>query len=135
MVNCAHTWFLVAAKTRASFISPMHLLKTEKLPEGENWLYELKIDGCRSVAFKTGGTVHLRSRNNKDFAAAYPGIVGALARLPDETVIDGEIAALDEAGRPSFNALQNLGSNNGPLVYYFFDVMVLDGAEITNRGD
>jgi len=103
------------------------------LPEGENWLYELKIDGYRSVAFKTGGTVHLRSRNNKDFSAAYPGIVDALSGLPDETVIDGEIAAIDEAGRPSFNALQNLGSNNIPLVYYFFDVMVLEARDLTRE--
>jgi len=111
----------------------MLLLKSEKLPEGENWLYELKIDGYRSVAFKTGGTVHLRSRNNKDFSAAYPGIVDALSGLPDETVIDGEIAAIDEAGRPSFNALQNLGSNNIPLVYYFFDVMVLEARDLTRE--
>jgi ATP-dependent DNA ligase len=48
----------------------MLLLKTERLPAGENWLYELKIDGYRSIAFKTGGKVHLRSRNDKDFSAA-----------------------------------------------------------------
>jgi hypothetical protein len=48
----------MATKTKASFISPMLLLKTERLPEGESWLYELKIDGYRSIAFKTGGTVH-----------------------------------------------------------------------------
>jgi ATP-dependent DNA ligase len=93
----------------------MLLLKTEKLPQGENWLYELKVDGYRSIAFKTGGKVHLRSRNDKDFSRAYPAIVKALSGLPDETVIDGEIVALDDTGRPSFNALQNLGSNNVPL--------------------
>jgi DNA ligase D-like protein (predicted ligase) len=107
----------------------MLLLKTEKLPEGENWMYELKIDGYRGIAFKAGGEVHLRSRNNKDFSAAYPEIIRALSTLPDETVIDGEIVALDDAGRPSFNALQNLGSNNVPLLYYIFDVMVLEGRD------
>jgi DNA ligase D-like protein (predicted ligase) len=123
----------VANKTKASFISPMLLLRTEKLPEGENWLYELKVDGYRSIAFKTGGRVHLRSRNDKDFSATYPSILRGLSALPDETVIDGEIVALDEAGRPSFNSLQNWGSSKMPLVYYIFDVMVLQGLDLTRE--
>lgn len=53
-------------KVKAAFIPP-NLLPTDKLPEGANWLYELKLDGFRSVSFKTGGKVRLRSRNNKDF--------------------------------------------------------------------
>lgn len=125
--------FSVANKTKASFISPMLLLKTEQLPEGENWLYELKVDGYRSIAFKTGGKVHLRSRNDKDFSGAYPGIVKGLSGLPEETVIDGEIVALDETGHPSFNALQNFGSNKMPILYYIFDVMVLEGLDLTRE--
>jgi DNA ligase D-like protein (predicted ligase) len=91
---------------------------------------ELKLDGFRAIAFKTGGRVHLRSRNNKDFNGSYPSIVKALADMPDETVIDGEIVALDEAGRPSFSALQNYGSGQIPIVYYVFDVMVLKGINL-----
>ena len=56
-----------------------------------------------------------------------------LAKLPDETVIDGEIVALDEDGRPSFNALQNYGSAATPIVYYVFDVMVLAGRDVMRR--
>src|SRR5947209_3574621 len=108
----------------------MLLVRTEKLPEGPNWLYELKLDGFRAIAFKTGGKVHLRSRNNKDFNASYPSIVKALADMPDETVIDGEIVALDEAGRPSFTALQNSVSSEIPLLYYVFDLMVLEGINV-----
>jgi DNA ligase D-like protein (predicted ligase) len=108
----------------------MLLVRRDKLPEGKNWLYELKLDGYRSVAFKTGGKVHLRSRNNKDFNAAYPSIVKALAAMPDETVIDGEVVALDETGRPSFNALQNYGSSDIPILYYVFDVMVIEGVDV-----
>jgi ATP-dependent DNA ligase len=52
----------MAEKTRAAFIPPMLLLPTDKLPDGANWLYELKLDGFRSVAFRSGGKVHLRSQ-------------------------------------------------------------------------
>jgi bifunctional non-homologous end joining protein LigD len=108
----------------------MLLLRTDSLPSGEQWLYELKLDGYRAVAFKRDGTVHLRSRNDNDFNVRYPGVVEALGKLPDNTVIDGEIVALDEEGRPSFNALQNYGSSVAPVVYYVFDVMVLAGRDV-----
>jgi DNA ligase D-like protein (predicted ligase) len=118
--------------TPARFIEPMLLLRTDRLPEGSDWRYELKLDGFRSIAFKTGGRVHLRSRNDNDFAAKFPDVVKALATMPDETTVDGEIVALD-AGRPSFNALQNYGSSTGPLYYYVFDVMILSGKDVMAR--
>jgi ATP-dependent DNA ligase len=117
-------------KSRARFIEPMLLQRTEKLPEGASWLYELKLDGFRAEAIKSGGRLQLRSRNDKDFNARYPAIAQALAAMPDETVIDGEIVALDESGRPSFNALQNYGASIASLVYYVFDVMILAGKDV-----
>jgi DNA ligase D-like protein (predicted ligase) len=112
----------------------MLLLRGETLPDdGSLWLYEVKYDGFRAVAFKTGGKIHLRSRNDKDFGAKYPALVKALAPMPDETVIDGEIVALDESGRPSFNALQNYGSSNTPLLYFVFDVMMLQGKDVMSE--
>lgn len=122
-----------ALKIKAHFIEPMLLLRTEKLPEGGAWLYELKLDGFRAEGIKCGGRVAFRSRNDKDFNAKYPAIVQALAAMPDETVIDGEIVALDESGRPSFNALQNHGSGPSRLVYYVFDLMVFAGKDVTNE--
>jgi DNA ligase D-like protein (predicted ligase) len=114
-------------KTEATFIEPMLLLRTEKLPDGPDWLHELKFDGYRALAVKSGGKVQLRSRNDNDFSSRYLGIVKALAAMPHETVIDGEVVALDEDGRPSFNLLQNYGSAGAPLHFFIFDVLVLKG--------
>src|SRR4029450_12710852 len=94
----------------ARFIEPMLLLRTDSLPFGERWLYEVKLDGYRAIAFKRNGAVHLPSRNDNDFNARYPAVVEALAKIPENTVIDGEVVAFDQEGRPSFNALQTYGS-------------------------
>jgi bifunctional non-homologous end joining protein LigD len=60
----------------------------------------------------------------------YAAIAKTLQAMPDESVIDGEIVALDEDGRPSFNLLQNYGSSKTPLIYYVFDAMVLAGENV-----
>jgi bifunctional non-homologous end joining protein LigD len=116
-------------KTRAAFVELMLLLRTEKLPEGPDWLYELKFDGYRALAIKAAGKVHLRSRNDKDFMTRYPAIVKALAEMPDDTVIDGEVVALDGGGKPSFNTLQNSGSR-ADIHYFIFDVLILKGQDV-----
>ena len=121
------------AATKAKFIEPMLLLRTDKLPEGPDWLVELKLDGYRCQAIKTGGKIQLRSRNDNDFNSRYPGIAKALASMPDETVIDGEVVALDSDGRPSFNMLQNYGSASAPLHFFIFDLLVLKGKDVTSE--
>jgi len=73
----------------------MLLLPAAELPEGDKWLIELKLDGFRAIAFKTGGKIDLRSRNDKDLNSRYPALVRALGGMPDETVIDGEVVAVD----------------------------------------
>jgi bifunctional non-homologous end joining protein LigD len=124
---------LWAARVKAGFVEPMLLLRTDMLPDDpERWEYQLKFDGYRAIAFKTGGILHVRSRNDNDFTSRYPAIVQGLAKLPNETLIDGEVVALDEDGRPSFNALQNFDART-PVQYYVFDVMVLAGRDV--RGD
>jgi DNA ligase D-like protein (predicted ligase) len=115
---------------KARFIEPMLLLRTEKLPEGTDWLTELKLDGYRALAIKTSGKLQLRSRNDNDFNGRYPSIVKALAAMPDDTVIDGELIALDAEGRPSFNMLQNYGSAGAPLHFFIFDVLVLKSSDV-----
>src|SRR3982751_5194768 len=119
---------------KVGFISPMLLLKTDALPDDNaRWDYQLKLDGYRAIAFKTGGKPVLRSRNDKDFAVRYPAVIAGLAQMPDDTVIDGEVVAFDEEGKPSFNALRNYGSAAGPVVFYVFDVMVLAGKDVTSE--
>jgi DNA ligase D-like protein (predicted ligase) len=119
------------ARTKAGFVEPMLLLRTDRLPDDPaRWAYQLKLDGYRAVAFKVGGEVHLRSRNDKDFNARYPAVVRGLAKLPSDTVIDGELIALGDDGRPSFNALQNYGSASTPILYFVFDVMVFEGRDV-----
>jgi bifunctional non-homologous end joining protein LigD len=121
----------MSARVKARFIQPMLLLPTDRLPdEPAKWEYQLKLDGYRAIAFKTGNKVHLRSRNDNDFSRRYPAVVQGLAKLTNETVIDGELVALDENGRPSFNALQNSGGSQTPIVYYVFDVIVLAGRDV-----
>src|SRR5262249_39950424 len=77
--------------------------------------------------------VQLRSRNDNDFTTRYAGIAAALGGMPDETVLDGEIVALDATGRPLFNLLQNYGSARTPLVYFVFDVLILSGRDVMNE--
>jgi DNA ligase D-like protein (predicted ligase) len=119
--------------TKASFVEPMLLLRSEALPEGPEWLYELKLDGYRAVAIKSGGRVQLRSRKDNDFTGRYPTLAKALKPLPDETMLDGEVVALDLSGRPFFNALQNLGNASAPVYFYIFDVLVFGGQDVTGR--
>jgi DNA ligase D-like protein (predicted ligase) len=106
------------------------LLRTDRLPDDPAWEYQLKLDGYRAIAFKAGGRLHLRSRNDNDFTLRYPGIVKGLAKLPDETVIDGEVVAIDDDGRPSFSRLQNYGSSPGDVLYFVFDVLILAGRDV-----
>jgi bifunctional non-homologous end joining protein LigD len=113
-----------------SFIEPMLALPAEKLPEGD-WLYEVKLDGYRALAFKDGKEVRLASRNQKAFN--YPQLLDVLESLPAEhMILDGEIVALDEKGRSSFQLLQVFKSSEQrvPLVYYAFDLLSLEGKDL-----
>src|SRR5712692_10960720 len=94
------------------------------------WEYELKFDCYRAIAFKTRNRVHLASRNGKDFSQR---LVRPLEPLPDETVIDREIVALDGSGHPSFNLLQNYATGEYCLVFYVFDLLILGGEDLRNE--
>jgi ATP-dependent DNA ligase len=109
------SWGLAKDRRIARFIEPMECLPVEKIPEGDLWTYELKLDGYRIEAVKSGGKVTLYSRRGTDLSHRFEYVVSALDSLPDETVIDGEIVALDEQGKPNFNLLQNKGMSGRDL--------------------
>src|SRR5215469_2945403 len=117
-----------------SFIEPMNALPVDKLPEGD-WLYEIKFDGYRALAFKAGKEVRLLSRNRTNFGNDYPQLIDALKSLgAKQATIDGEIAAFDNKGKSSFQLLQSYGkAKKTPLVYYAFDLLSLDGLDLRER--
>src|SRR5438552_7502828 len=109
-------------KAEASFVEPMECLSVSRLPEGATWLWEIKLDGYRALAVKSGDGVTLFSRRRKSLNRQFPYIVEALADLPEGTVVDGELVAIDEKGRPDFNLLQNFRAEASRIHYCIFDL-------------
>ncbi|MEO6235372.1 MAG: non-homologous end-joining DNA ligase [Vicinamibacterales bacterium] len=118
---------------RARFVAPMAARVTDRLPEGDDWIYEVKFDGYRALLIKSGAEVQIRSRNDKDLTARYPGVAaGARLLRAASAVVDGEIVAVDASGRPSFQALQHRDAHRSHIVvFYAFDLLHLDGRDLT----
>src|ERR1700730_17869728 len=122
---------LPSAKPR--FIEPMKAKLVDEPPKHGDWIYELKFDGFRAIGVKIDKKISLISRNEKTLDARFPEIVNAIKNLPvRECVIDGEIVALDEEGRSSFQLLQALEmeGRKSPLRFYVFDLLQLDGKSL-----
>ena len=102
------------------------------LPSGDGWSYEVKWDGYRTLALKDGPRVRLFSRNLKDVTGAYPSVVRTLGELkaPD-ALVDGELVAIDDEGRPSFQALHHQSAHT--VVYYAFDLLQIAGRDLTRE--
>ncbi len=110
---------------------PMLATLVEELPRGAGWLFEPKWDGYRVLGYVRGGEVTLRSRRGNDLTERFAAVAKELPkalRTPD-AVVDGEVCALDEQGRPSFSAMQQ-GKPGTPLVYEIFDVLEIDGEPV-----
>ena len=102
-----------------------------EVPKGDDWLYEIKWDGYRIVATVAGGEPELRSRKDQDYTERFENVSKELVKAlktPD-CVVDGEVCALDEEGRPSFSAMQQ-GKSGTPIVYYLFDLLEVEGEPI-----
>jgi bifunctional non-homologous end joining protein LigD len=112
----------------------------ETLPAGAGWLFELKWDGVRVLALRVDGRAALWSRRGGDVSAQYPEAAAAVAALPGgDLALDGEIVALDEAGRPSFQRLQRrmhvvqgraVAERAVPVTAYFYDCLVAGGRDL-----
>jgi bifunctional non-homologous end joining protein LigD len=119
-------------------IVPMKATAGE-LPIGEGWTYEVKWDGMRALTFVEGGQLRVQSANERDVTVSWPELAGLADALPVEAaVLDGELVATDDEGRPSFGRLQQRmhitsaveaarRANEVPVSYVVFDLLHLDG--------
>ena len=113
------------------FVEPMQCLQVDRLPEGPEWIYEIKLDGYRAQASCDGKEVRLMSRNGLDLGARFPTVASALSHaLPNGSVVDGELVALGPDGKPSFSLIQNSATSAATFVFFAFDLMRLDGEEL-----
>ena len=97
----------------------------------KGWLFEIKWDGYRGIAYKNK-TVSLVSRGEKSFNTRFPEIVDDLKKLPGRFIVDGEIVILDKKGRSQFQLLQNYQkTREGTPYYYLFDILSLNGKDLT----
>jgi bifunctional non-homologous end joining protein LigD len=122
---------LLKNATKAAFPSKLHpMLATlvDKPFDEEGWLYEVKWDGYRALAYINKGKVELQSRNDKTFNEKFYPIHAALENIGVNAVLDGEIIVAKDNGISSFSDLQNWRSEaDGQLQYYVFDILWLDG--------
>jgi DNA ligase D-like protein (predicted ligase) len=117
---------------KADFVEPMDCAPVTKLPDGPEWIYEIKLDGYRAVGVKSDRGAMLFSRRHKSFNHYYPHIVDALGELPEGTVVDGEIVALDKSGRPSFDLLQKwMRDASLRKLYFIFDLLICHDRDLT----
>ena len=118
------------------FVKPMKATAVTHLPEGEEWIYEVKWDGYRVLALKQGENVRLLSLKERDLTTDFPAVAAAVRTIGvDTAVIDGEVVAIDSKGCPSFQALQNRATT-GPgwqILYYAFELLNLQGEDWTKR--
>jgi bifunctional non-homologous end joining protein LigD len=115
------------------YVAPMLTTLVSDPPAGDDWIHEIKYDGYRLVARIERGKARLYSRNEKEWTTSFPQVARDLAALPVQSAwIDGEVVVLDEAGRSSFQALQNAigGAKTQGLAFFAFDVMYLDGYDL-----
>ena len=116
------------------FVPPQLSQPVEKPPSGPQWLHEIKLDGYRMAARIDHGRVQLLTRTGLDWTEKYPSATAALANLNVKTAyIDGELCGVNEAGLPTFAHTQAAtdGERNVQLVYYAFDLLHLDGRDVS----
>jgi bifunctional non-homologous end joining protein LigD len=111
---------------------PMLATLESHIPHGEDWTHEVKFDGFRAVAYVRSGECKLVSRNDNDLTVRFPEVAKAIVKAvkSPNAVLDGEICRIDPTGKTSFSELQQ---GSGPLVFYAFDLLELDGATLVDE--
>ena len=112
----------------ALFIPPCLPTPRHRSPSGKGWLHELKFDGWRLQLHRGAGRVRLYSIEGDEFTRRYPSIVGAMLHLPCSVVIDAELTACTEDGRPDVGALVR-GATTG-LRVWCFDLLAIHGNDL-----
>jgi bifunctional non-homologous end joining protein LigD len=122
-----------AADTAGRLYQPMLATLVDDVPTGSGWLFEVKWDGYRAVAYVRGGEAALRSRRNNDLTERFGAVAREVAKAvrTPSCVLDGEVCALDERGRSSFSAMQK--GDAVATVYYVFDVLEVEGRPLVDR--
>jgi bifunctional non-homologous end joining protein LigD len=121
-------------------LEPMHAELADAPFNRADWMWEPKLDGYRVLAF-VGGQVKLRSRRGLELAKSFPALAGELAKQGASMILDGEIVAFDEQGKPSFSALQNrfqlkaardiaAAETSTPVMFYAFDLVHFAGVDL-----
>lgn len=119
----------ITERIQPSFIEPMYAESVRELPDGGLWTYEAKFDGYRCLATKSKSDVALWSRRGNSYTARFAEIARACEALPPDTLIDGEVVAIDESGRISFNAVQH-SKTRAAVQFYVFDVLIHKGRDV-----
>lgn len=115
-------------------LKPMLATRVEEPFDNKNWLYEIKWDGYRALAYLRNGKVELKSRNNIPFTQKFSAIANVLENWKINAVLDGEVVALNDDGLPDFQGLQSFLKNRktARLVYYVFDILWYEGKDLTH---
>jgi bifunctional non-homologous end joining protein LigD len=116
------------------FVEPMQAKLVDSIRPGD-WIYEIKFDGYRALALRGGSETRILSRNQNDLGKKFTEVRDSIAALDvQDTIIDGEIVALDDKGRSSFQILQafEMGQERPPIVFYAFDLLRLNGKDFQN---
>ncbi len=113
-------------------LKPMLATLVDKPFDEEGWMFEVKWDGYRAMAFMNKGDISLRSRNDKSFDEKFYPIVAALKKWNLNAIVDGEVVVVNDDGISNFGALQNWRSEeDGHLYFYVFDILWLEGKDLT----
>ena len=126
----AQVWSGGKAVALPQFRPPQRATLVDEVPAGRQWLFEMKFDGYRCLAAIAGPQVRLYTRNGNDWTPQFHRLVAPLSRLTEgSALIDGEICAFRD-GRTDFSTLKDALSDGGPLVYFAFDLLELDGQSL-----